>query len=158
MGLDMHLYATDYFHPKGGKKGEKESYNHAVKALGAEEFLSKHTFKLRGFVDVKIEVAYWRKANAIHKYFVDNLQGGKDECQTTWVSRSELQNLLDICREVMEDHSKAEKLLPTQSGFFFGSTEYDEYYFDDIERTIKQLTSILENAPSHWEFEYSSSW
>ena len=155
MGLDMHLYATHYFYPKGGKE---ESYNLAVKALGAEEFLSKHSYSPMGFVDVKMEVAYWRKANAIHKYFVDNLQGGKDECQTTEVSRSELQDLLDICNEVMEDRSKAEKLLPTQSGFFFGSTEYDEYYYDDIELTIKQLTSILENAPSHWYFEYSSSW
>ena len=154
MGLDMHLYATHYFYPKG----EKEGYNLAVKALGAEEFLSKHSYSRVGFVDVKVEVAYWRKANAIHKYFVDNLQGGKDECQTTEVSRSELQDLLDICNEVMEDRSKAEKLLPTQSGFFFGSTEYDEYYYDDIELTIKQLTSILENAPSHWFFEYSSSW
>lgn len=154
MGLDMHLYATHYFYPKG----EKEGYNLAVKALGAEEFLSKHSCSPMGFVDVKMEVAYWRKANAIHKYFVDNLQGGKDECQTTEVSRSELQDLLDICNEVMEDRSKAEKLLPTQSGFFFGSTEYDEYYYDDIELTIKQLTSILENAPSHWFFEYSSSW
>ena len=154
MGLDMHLYATHYFHPKD----EKEGYNLAVKALGAEEFLSKHSYSLMGFVDVKLEVAYWRKANAIHKYFVDNLQSGKDECQTIEVSRSELQDLLDICNEVMEDRSKAEKLLPTQSGFFFGSTEYDEYYFEDIEMTIKQLTSILENAPSHWYFEYSSSW
>ena len=154
MGLDMYLYATHYFH----SKSEKEGYNLAVKALGAEEFLSKHSCSPMGFVDVKMEVAYWRKANAIHKYFVDNLQGGKDECQTTEVSRSELQDLLDICKEVMEDRSKAEKLLPTQSGFFFGSTEYDEYYYDDIELTIKQLTSILENAPSHWFFEYSSSW
>ena len=154
MGLDMHLYATDFF----SSYTNKESYDNAVKALGAEEFLSKHSCSPMGFVDVKMEVAYWRKANAIHKYFVDNLQGGKDECQTTEVSRSELQDLLDICNEVMEDRSKAEKLLPTQSGFFFGSTEYDEYYYDDIELTIKQLTSILENAPSHWFFEYSSSW
>jgi hypothetical protein len=154
MGLDMSLYATEYV----GSRSNKEGYDHAVKALGAEEFFSKHSHDRLGSADVKVEVAYWRKANAIHKYFVDNLQGGKDECQTTEVSRSELQDLLDICNEVMEDRSKAEKLLPTQGGFFFGSTEYDEYYFENIEMTINQLTSILENAPKRWYFEYSSSW
>ena len=154
MGLDMYLYATDYVSGYFNKEG----YDHAVKALGAEEFFSKHSYDRYGSADVKVKVAYWRKANAIHKYFVDNLQGGKDECQTTEVSRSELQDLLDICHEVMEDRSKAEKLLPTQSGFFFGSTEYDEYYFEDIKLTIRQLTSILENAPKSWDFEYCASW
>ena len=154
MGLDMHLYATHYFH----SKSEKEGYNLAVKALGAEEFLSKHSYSRGGFVDVKVEVAYWRKANAIHKYFVDNLQDDVDNCQNTHVSREELQNLLDICNEVMEDRSKAEKLLPTQSGFFFGSTAYDEWYFEDIGHTIRQLTSILEDAPERWGFEYCASW
>ena len=154
MGLDMYLYATDYF----SSHTNKEGYDHSVKALGAEEFLSKHSYNQMGSVDVKVEVAYWRKANAIHKYFVDNLQDDVDNCQNTHVSREELQNLLDICNEVMEDRSKAEKLLPTQSGFFFGSTAYDEWYFEDIELTIKQLTSILEDAPERWGFEYCASW
>ena len=154
MGLDMYLYATDYVNGYFNKEG----YDHAVKALGAEEFLSKHSYSRVGSADVKVEVAYWKKANAIHKYFVDNLQGGVDECQTTCVSREELQCLLDICNEVMEDRSKAKDLLPTQSGSFFGSTEYDEWYYDGIGHTIRQLTSILEDAPKRWDFEYRASW
>ena len=27
------------------------------------------------------EVGYWRKANAIHKWFVDNVQDGNDDCK-----------------------------------------------------------------------------
>ena len=37
-----------------------------------------------------------------------------------------------ICDKVLDDNSLAEELLPTRSGFFFGSTDYDEWYFEDI--------------------------
>ena len=31
---------------------------------------------------------YWRKANQIHKWFVDNVQGGIDDCRPYPVSQS----------------------------------------------------------------------
>ena len=43
------------------------------------------------------EVAYWRKANAIHRWFVNNVQDGIDECQETIVTRNQLFTLLQIC-------------------------------------------------------------
>ena len=58
----------------------------------------------------------------------------------------------------MKDHSRAEELLPAQSGFFFGSTEYDEWYYQDLEYTIPLLKKILKDAPKTWEFEYRASW
>lgn len=72
--------------------------------------------------------------------------------------------MLDICKQVKEDNSLAEELLPTVEGFFFGDTEYDEYYFDDIQYTIDTLTQILkeedEYNKNHFysEFTYTSSW
>jgi len=55
------------------------------------------------------------------------------------------------------DKDKAEDLLPTASGFFFGGTEYDEWYYEQINDTIQILEEGLsdENAD---EFEYHSSW
>jgi len=49
--------------------------------------------------------------------------------------------------------------LPTQSGFFFGSTEYDDYYTQDLEYTIDVISSILMN-PDYKDasFYYRSSW
>ena len=44
---------------------------------------------------------------------------------------------------VLEDHSQAEELLPTVDGFFFGSTEYDEGYFDDVEQVLKYCEETL---------------
>ena len=75
------------------------------------------------------EVAYWRKANAIHKWFVDNVQSGKDDCDSYEVSREQLVKLLGDCEQVKAHNELAEELLPTQSGFFFGSIEYDKWYF-----------------------------
>jgi hypothetical protein len=103
------------------------------------------------------EVGYWRKANQIHNWFVENVQDGKDECQESYVSREQLQELLNICKIVNIDNTKAEQLLSTQSGFFFGGTEYDEWYFNDIDNTIKILEDALsdENAD---DFTYRASW
>jgi hypothetical protein len=110
------------------------------------------------FAEVKLQIAYWRKANAIHKYFVDNCANGKDECQDTYVEREQLEDLLNRCKTILEDHSKAEELLPSQSGFFFGSTDYDEWYFHDLEQTVPVLEKILKESPEDWEFEYKASW
>ena len=110
-----------------------------------------------GAKEVSFSVAYWRKANQIHQWFVDHCQEGIDECQEAWVSREQLQELIDICKIVLGDMSRAEELLPTQSGFFFGGTDYDDWYFQDLEQTVRIIEDALE-LPSSWEFEYRSSW
>lgn len=102
-----------------------------------------------------INIISWRKANAIHKYFVD-LDGGRDECQEIKVSGKQLKELIDICKEVLQDNSKAKELLPTQSGFFFGNTDYNENYFDIIKETINTLSSFT--FDDDVEFIYQASW
>lgn len=47
---------------------------------------------------------------------------------------------------VLEDTSIARRLLPTQEGFFFGGTDYDQYYWEDLESTKAQLETILETV------------
>jgi hypothetical protein len=73
------------------------------------------------------------------------------------VSRETLTELLDLCKQVLADHSKAEELLPNQEGFFFGSTNYDELYFSDLEDTVAILENCLTMDHS-WDFHYQSSW
>lgn len=105
------------------------------------------------------QIAYWRKVNAVHKWFVDNVQDGKDDCGYYEVSKKDVENLLQVCREVDENNDLACELLPTQSGFFFGSTDYDEWYFADIKDTINQLEKILKETNFDKEMLcYSSSW
>jgi hypothetical protein len=152
MGLDSYLYKKNYV-----RQGEwvKPEYRTEVEVkTGGEIDKTIKPERIRYIVE---EVAYWRKANQIHNWFVQNVQKGIDECQTSFVSREQLEELLDVCNKVIEDNSLAPTLLPSTSGFFFGGTEYDEWYFQDVTNTIKYLTEILEDENGD-EFEYYASW
>ena len=127
------------------------------------------------------------KANAVHQWFVLHVQDGNDDCGTYPVSRDQLTELRDTCKNVlaastltdalvrngtrwehgawvpilergktMVDARVAKELLPTQQGFFFGSTDYDEFYHQDLVDTCTQLDAVL--AETGDEFEYHSSW
>lgn len=103
------------------------------------------------------QIAYWRKANAIHKWFVENVQHGFDDCRSAVVSKEQIEELLETCKKITPQN--ASTLLPTQPGFFFGSTDYDEYYYEDIQYTIVTLEKILKETD--WDNEYvlyKSSW
>ena len=50
-----------------------------------------------------------------------------------------------------------EDLLPSRHGVFFGSTDYDEWYLQDIELTIKLIDRALA-LPDDWDLKYGSSW
>ena len=51
------------------------------------------------------QVGYWRKANAIHQWFVDNVQDGEDDCDYhREVTRGDLIELRDLCINVV-NHS-----------------------------------------------------
>lgn len=114
------------------------------------------------------EVGYWRKANAIHKWFVDNCQNGVDDCRGSYVGYDQLKDLLTICKEIQSNHYRAPELLPTQAGFFFGDTSYNEWYFNDIDKTIKILEPLVElndklkrssdSVNFYPIYEYHSSW
>ena len=105
------------------------------------------------------EVMYWRKANAIHKWFVDHCQSGVDDCGEYYVTVEQLEELLEACESILADHAKAPDILPTQSGFFFGSTEFDEWFWEDIKRTVIELHKVLTNPDiKHWDFQYRASW
>ena len=106
-------------------------------------------------VDGDREVAYWRKANQIHSWFVDNVQDGVDECQESPVTRAQLETLRQLCMEALD--TKNSTLLAPSFGFFFGSTEIDEYYWQDLRSTIDQLDKVLA-LPEYVELVYQSSW
>ena len=104
------------------------------------------------------EVGCWRKSNQIHKWFVDNIQNGIDECENNDVNLEQLKQLRDVCSDVLADHKKAEELLPPQKGFFFGSYDYDECYFNDLEQTVIITQKIIDECEKDEVFVYCSSW
>ena len=191
MGLDQYLYTNSKRMSKAINKPEE----------GAPEY-EVHRVEYRAKAGI---AAQWRKANQIHKWFVDHVQDGNDDCGIYEVGVEQLQELLGIVNKVLgstrlvegrvnngysfdhnlnkvyyvgdglvlEDTRTARELLPTQSGFFFGGTDYDEYYWRDLEFTKEQLEKILgmvEEDEDGWSWhyrgeddwnltlQYSSSW
>jgi hypothetical protein len=105
------------------------------------------------------QIVSWRKANAIHKWFVDNVQDGVDDCGEYKVTKEQLIRLRNVCNDVLGDGNLASELLPTQSGFFFGDTEYDTWYFKDLANTVQFIDEIFEyKSYCLDDLYYSSSW
>jgi hypothetical protein len=103
------------------------------------------------------EVAYWRKFNALHNWFVTNIQIGIDDCGSYEITKDELEALISTIESLLE--TRDPDFLPPTSGFFFGSMAIDDYYFEQCEWTLEKLKSILETFD--WENEklfYASSW
>lgn len=117
------------------------------------------------------EAGYWRKANQIHNWFVQRVQDGLDDCNYhDEVTEDVLLELLWDCKAVLRGIEKTQggkiivpesvkMLLPTQGGFFFGSTDYDEYYVEIIEETIEMIEKILKETDFETQMiYYCSSW
>lgn len=155
MGLDMYLRARTSFYNwefNDTYKQEKIINGKIRETLGLSH-LDKHDNN----IEISINVAYWRKANAIHNWFVENCQDGKDECQKSYVEPEQLLALRNLCDQAYTTRD-ATKLPPT-TGFFFGSTNIDDWYWQEILETRDKLDAILnDEALKDFDFEYQSSW
>ncbi len=151
MGLAMYLTQEHYVKNWDHTKPEDR---HTITIKKGDQDSPIDTSKISAIITQEM---YWRKTNAIHQWFVINVQDGEDNCGNYLVIDDKLKELLDLVTQVLDDHSKAKDLLPTQGGFFFGGQEYDEWYFGNLEETKQTLTSILASEPTG-NFYYHSSW
>ena len=157
MGLDMYLYRKEYVSTFAWTQDEK-----AVKEANLHSVIANH-FNVdpnMGGIYVDYCVAYWRKANAIHGWFVNTLAGGVDECQPIYVSLDKLIELRELANSVVLTPAMAGDILPTQSGFFFGSSDIDEWYISDMKNTVDMLDKIISSvSPEDYPtFFYQASW
>ena len=182
MGLDMYLTKKTYI-KNWQHSSPEQRYTIDVRKGGKP--LSY--IKPERMMYIEEEVMYWRKANQIHAWFVKNIQNGEDNCGTYYVDTDMLQQLVDKCKEallvirnaqiiskqvqtgwsqqgdtyadikVFDCADEINDILPPQAGFFFGSTDIDEYYKQDMEDTITQLEAVLAEEGSG-DFYYHSSW
>jgi hypothetical protein len=158
MGLDMYLRASEYVYRHNFNRQTDEDtinplFNEIVSSLELEDVIDTTGF---AGITVDVPMGYWRKSNMIHHWFVNNLAEGEDDCNPIIVRREDLEQLKEVCINVIAVPEMAEELLPTGSGFFFGSTDYDEYYFGDLNDTLGILTRCLESKFDY--FEYQASW
>ena len=104
------------------------------------------------------EVAYWRKFNALHGWFVKNLQDGVDNCENSRrITRQDLEQIIYILKAIKQAPLSAQVLLPATSGFFFGSEEYDKFFMQDVHESIEKFEKMLDIVDEDHLY-YRSSW
>ena len=105
------------------------------------------------------EVAYWRKANAIHGWII-KYTNSVDDCTPISLSKRDLYVLRETCIEVLNARTEevALDLLPPAEGFFFGGTGIDDWYWGNLEDTVSKLNEALEQSVDDAMFEYLASW
>ena len=164
MGLDMYLYEHRYV---GVHHKVKQKYitvsKYSIYSNNENEDVFKDGIKYptKNMAYVVYEVGYWRKAYWIHKWFVDNVQEGKDDCRYVQVPCAKLEELLNLCSSLVKHKYKQStiKLLPPGGGHFFGwSSEFWEEYWASLEYTCKVLTDAIARAEKGEAIFYSSSW
>jgi hypothetical protein len=162
MGLDMYLYrevyiGAEYEHRKIEGKIDITSDGKPIKV------------NFKKVSSIKETVGYWRKANQIHHWFVQNVQDGEDNCASYYVSEGKLQELLEETEKVLaskgtpQEEDVVNEFLPSSDGFFFGS-DYKadpEWYWLQMENTKEILTEVLAEKydDDQWvSYYYQSSW
>lgn len=98
-------------------------------------------------LDIKISHGkhsyYFRKYNWLYGWVRRKLKLQElKNCEHYKLHRSMINDLIEDISKVLSDHSLAEKVLPTEDGFFFGSTKYDDWYFEDLQDAMRQLTEL----------------
>lgn len=174
MGLDMYLYAS--------KSINDENVEQIKKLTGTNNLPNGN---LIPSIHIQQLVGYWRKVNAVHGWFVNEIAGGDDECQEIQVSKQELENLRDDCIVALANPDRDYQIkntkvlyqlmdylnsletpiepatytnpVPPVDGFFFGSNELTEYYYSQLEYTIDLITNLLE-LDDDFSFHYQASW
>ena len=126
--------------------------------MGLDMYLTARRSGIESVEEEEQDVGYWRKANAIHAWFIDNVQDSQDNCGDYDVTREQLTELLNTVNTVLSDLSKAKALLPTRQGFFFGFYDYDDWYIENLNDTVKIIEKALTLVEEGWTISYYSSW
>lgn len=157
MGLDMYLHTSHYI--SGWEFNRDNRFDTIIDLVKAPVTPDSPS------AEVRVTVAYWRKANAIHGWFVDNVQDGVDDCRSYYVSPEKLQELRNTAQAALERYEAGERkaatqLLPPREGFFFGPTAANEWYVSDLKDTVDQLDRVLAFLADNpmVDIEYRASW
>lgn len=88
------------------------------------------------------DVMYFRKHNWLLPFF-----GYVENCTNKVISKDDVELFISAAEKVLEkkDVETAKELIPTESGFFFGNTEYDEWYFKGIEKDLEEFRNCFAN-------------
>ena len=183
MGLDMYLYKKTYVKNWNHMSPEER---HKITIKKGNKV--RKDIKPERVSYIVEEVGYWRKFNALHNRFVQDCADGVDDCKEMLVPKETMEQILNDLKEikvsldkspkkkvqvevgwsggekmydeieVYEDTSVVEDLLPPTPGFFFGSTEVDKYFYQEVCNTIELFEELLTENEGAGDFHYEASW
>lgn len=146
MGLDMYLSRN--LDPNGNvlKITLQDEFNNAAFANLLKRATKSDVDYLQP--NISVNIAYWRKANAIHQQFISHCADDVDNCQDIAVNIEDLRELKDTCERILDapnDINLIDRLLPPQGGFFFGDTDLTDAdtlnsYLDTVKYTDHMLS------------------
>jgi len=121
------------------------------------------------------EVIYWRKSNQIHNWFHRNVEFEYKDIESKIFDGEVLLNLendinrvLDLIKQeygsttdiyITEDdeiYNKIMEIMPPVAGFFFGSTDLNKTYIEDLEYTLEEIKKL--NPKKEEKFYYYASY
>lgn len=126
--------------------------------MGLDMYLQEKITTPNGQVELR-ELLTWRKANQIRHWFYTHQNRQEiDEQLAVELTLQDLKDLSTDIEKVLKNHALGPVLLPTQSGFFFGSTEYNDNYYNDLLKTFLAVNIILGVSHDEQTFVYSEWW
>ena len=91
--------------------------------------------------------------------FVEKAIGKEIEnCEEYELSKETMFDLLDRIDKVLADHDLAEELLPTQDGYFYGSTQYNDWYFENLQDAKYRLEEDVKSMDDNETAIFWSWW
>ena len=90
MGLDMTISRRVH-----GYRKDDGTLSQSLKDYKSDEFGCSNSEA------IETQVAYWRKANAIHGWFVENVQDGDDDCGEYDIEIDTIKELRDVCYNIL---------------------------------------------------------
>lgn len=155
MGLDIYFYKRNKNKYNEAKQKAEALSKHEIADLVRDNFLvdkeasDEELIKEYGESAIEIvanasheEIAYFRKVNFLMDAF--NYTGN---CEYKDIEKSKIEQLISDCESEL---AGTESLNPTQ-GFFFGSTDKNEYFYSDVKDVKAKFEKILESTD--WENE-----
>lgn len=149
MGLDMYLEAKRYVAPYDE---HSEPMRHAIgAAIGyvPPKVKPGHDASLLEVCGVTVRVGYWRKFGALHRWFVDNVQEGDDNCRPAYVQEDCLRGLQRLCERMIAHSACVTEQV---------SVDRADWGIEELPYTLDILTHAIILQQQGWDIYYRASW
>ena len=159
----MYFYArkTTYkSFSKWDKSSKVDETNYPEDLKTFSDYIYGRNFKSVQAV-TQYQIGYFRKFNALHGYIVKTFANGIDNCQDIILYKEDVEQIKKVLDDVLKANTEeqAREILPIQSRFFFGETDYDEFYFQDVKDAAGLMQSFLDNFDfENYQLVYRASW